>query len=167
MKKVLHRQETKYGCGSYTLANLFNDKRFIQQLPTCGERVADLNRKMAKYKRSIFVNPIYVTCNSFPYGNRLLPDLANHMFEIEPPEGLIKPMVITFARPNGNLHSVGLLQQNDMGYIVDSCETEVETGRMIFFVHKLNIVHVNIFTAWEGNPSNEIMMPKEYFSHII
>lgn len=160
MKKIPFRQTTQFGCGSYTLANIFDDKGFIAEIPEHdGETVTDLNVKLAKFYPGICIEFIFLTNFTFKVNNRF--DKANVALFLEiydkkeNPElkaGAL-PFLVTIARPNGALHYIGLIQDIATGkwHVVDSCEEEVIEVEILWFIKNYHIVSVGIFYVPAGH----------------
>lgn len=170
-----YRQYSAFGCGSYTLANIFKDGRFIEEVPVGqGERVADLNKKMDLYQPEMFVNCMYMTNFNLPNGNRLRAinrALFSYEGEVtkEQKNKLARPFVISFARPNGQLHSVGLIHdlKTRLYYMVDSCEPLILQGTLLKFIKDYHIVGVSQFGVWaHKDNANFAMFHREEFNHI-
>jgi hypothetical protein len=153
MKKIPFRQTTQFGCGSYTLANLFNEKEFIAKLPTeDGEALVDLNKKLSEGGLSIY--PLFLTKLEFRVGNRF--DKANVSFFSDKMEGMdsgLVPYLISFARPSGALHYLGLIRNLATGkwYVVDSCEEEVFEVEILWFIKNYHIISVSLLFSDRHN----------------
>lgn len=174
--KVKYRQHSKFGCGSYSLANLFDNPDFIEIIPEKnGERIADLNRKMDEYEPALFVNTMYMTNIHLPQRNKLImsqKDLFSYnddsIYE-EEKKTLARPFLMVFARGNNQLHTVGLVHdlKTKKYYLVDSCEVDVLDFTLIQLMNNYRIVTLAQFTLWNcEDPANFLMLHRDDFAHI-
>lgn len=174
MLKVKYRQYTKFGCGSFTLANIFDDHRFVLDIPAAqGERVADLNRKMNKYHRALVIVPMFFTSPFLKSANRLR-DPAIFGYEGEIPdeyrETMARPLLLTFAKHNKELHTVALIHnlRNGFYYLVDSGTENVYVASIEDILKGYNVVQLSQFSIWAcEDRANFLMLPKEQLRHII
>lgn len=61
--QIPFKQTSKSGCGSFTLANFFNDSSFIRDIETLeqGEGVYDLNEKLKELAPEFYLESIFIT----------------------------------------------------------------------------------------------------------
>src|SRR4051812_43508486 len=79
LRHVPYKQNTISGCASYSLANLWDDPRFIEDVDSLqyGECLADMNVKMTKYMPTVFISTIFCTNSKFTENhNRLFDPLC-------------------------------------------------------------------------------------------
>lgn len=174
--KVKYRQPSKFGCGSYSLANLFDNPDFIEIIPEkYGERVADLNRKMDEYAPELFINTMYMTNIHLPQRNKLIMSQKNLFsydegsIDAEALKTVAKPFLMIFARGNNQLHTVGLVHdlKTKKYYLVDSCEVDVLEFTLPQLMANYRIVTLAQFTMWNySDPSNFLTLHRDDFSHI-
>jgi len=176
MQPIKYRQQQWWGCGSFSLANLFDDHRFLEDLPTGhGERTPDLNRKMAKFQRALFIDNIFLTNFNLKEGSRL--SWANRELLMTPRQGLTKemkevlcvPYMVAFSRANGGAHNILVLHnlKDNLYYLVDSCKPEVERMTIRQMISKLPIVAVAVFRYWKHEDiGNMLFAPKSELAHI-
>lgn len=171
MKNVKYRQTTMFGCGSFSLANIFDDHRFVVELPTQGERPVDLARKLNKYQRRVYLYDIFRTNQHLLAGNCLM-QCQSEIFgygDAAPDPDACRPLVLTFARPNGNLHSVAAVHRvlDDHFYVVDSCVPWVARFTVAGLIAYFKIVAIQQFGLHScQDPANLLLMPSANFSHI-
>lgn len=174
MKKIPFRQTTQFGCGLYTLSNLFNREEFIADIPKDdGNFIAEINNALAVMEPDLFIDPLFLTNATFKVGNRF--DKANVFlfFDILEDKEAIKagvmPFFISFARPNGALHYIALLTDIATGkwYVVDSCEEEVFEVELLWFLKNYHVISVSYFCSrCEGRVVMGIFSPEEC-AHLI
>lgn len=177
IKTVPFRQYTKTGCGSYTLANLFNSGDYlVGDFPKEGENLNDLNKKLNKLQHDLYLDPIFVVSPYMKYQNRLhLRDVS-----ILQPDGIsqndsiyplvIVPYIVTFSRPNGALHFVLMLVDvaRSRYYIVDSCEEFVNDVNVMAFVREYPVTSVSVFRSkHSNNRCAYITISRDEVAHLI
>src|ERR1044071_2573493 len=61
--KIPYQQNTKSGCGSYTLANFFNDESYIAHVHDleAGEGTYELNETLRGKGQELFLDSIFIT----------------------------------------------------------------------------------------------------------
>jgi hypothetical protein len=178
--QVKFRQTTKNGCGSLSIANIFDDHRFttgLEKLP--GERIADLNLKLAEMEINgiqLFVDCIFMTQKDFRIGNRL--KICNEVLFAMPRKGLTKHVRETYAVPylmtiaNGygrNPHMVGVVYniKDKKFYVIDSTKPDVIVLTYRELIKRFHIISVSLFRQMNHpEHGNFITMPKEDLPHI-
>ena len=133
---VKHRQKTKNGCGSLSIANIFDDHRFTVGLEKLkGERINDLNRKLLEMGSELFIDTLFLTHKELKAGNRL--KLAHEVLFKFPKKNVTKlikekyavPYLLTIANSRGrNGHMVAALHSISDGlfHIIDSTKAEIK-----------------------------------------
>lgn len=172
-----YRQSTKFGCGSYALANIFDDPRFVAELPTTqGERIADLQKKVNKYKRGLFINPIFITSQNLKVGNRLKfsqAELFSHekgKLQLAGLQQLVKPYLIIVAKSATAMHALAVFE--DCGsrdfIVVDSATDAPERMKLKELIATYHITAVCQFSSFYiEDHGNYVMMRREDIAHII
>lgn len=178
--EVKFRQVTKNGCGSLSLANIFDDHRFCIRLEYLkGESINDLNLKMASMAQAgieIFIDCLFLTQPQFKTGNRLS---SNHsaLFTL-PKTGVTKkireqyavPYLLTIANRGGrNHHMIAAVYSisDGMFHIIDSTKPKVLVLAYSNMVKRFQIISVSVFRFLDNpEPGNFVMMPKSELSHI-
>ena len=177
IKTIPFRQVTQFGCGSYSLANLFNESLFIAKLPhEEGENIADLNCKLECREHELYIDPIFMTSASLRRNNQLHVDDVDLLIisdipakEIEEKE-LVGVFLISFARANGAIHWVVVLSDLKSGryYIVDSVEPDVIECDLLWLIRNYQIVSVSVFRQREAKSKAEcIMLSRSELAHLI
>ena len=174
--EVKYRQQQVWGCGSFSLANLFDDHRFVEELPIeHGERTPDLNRKMAKFQRAIFIDNIFLTNmhlktgTRLTYGNRSLLMINRQGLTKEMKETLCVPYMAAFARNATGSHNVLVLHnlKDNKYYMVDSCVSHVLKFELKDLIQLYHIVAVSVFRYWKHpDIGNMLLAPKSELPHI-
>lgn len=174
--KVPFRQVTKSGCGSHSIANLFNDDRLIKGVEelTFGEGVPDLNKKLKEHREHIYVDVLFQTCYEFEGpSNRLTDPLVfkvkmNELSD-EYREKYARPFLISVKKCL--LHCILVLHnfKNDRYYIVDSVESNIEVVTLDELMAKYHIVSVEVICSWQITDAADrsIFIRKEHFTHLI
>jgi hypothetical protein len=168
-------QTRKAGCASYSLANLFNDRRFLEGTEDLerGEWVRDLALKMMKFKPELMIDTIFCTSSHFTkQANRLIDPL---LFDIlwdtvdeVAKEEQARPLLVTFMRPSGICHCILVVHnlKDNLLYVFDSRIDHAhrfEIGEFISLYHILQIEH---FVLTEGKDEHGIFLHKSYFRHL-
>ncbi len=176
MKDVPFRQNTGSGCGSFCLANLFNDKRFLSGVEdmVTGESVAMLNKKMELYVPELYIDTLYATCSSFLAPANQLTD--NSIFGIWWSDECFKdecdwlmPMLVTIKRFEGLFHSVLALHElkTDKIFLIDSLRGFVEEYDIENFLDLFFITAINRFVSWQHSPDQPVFIERKHYSHIL
>lgn len=172
--QILFRQNTKSGCGSYCLANLFNDKSFLDDVPELqvGEFVAKLNRKLDKYQPDFYMTGLFLTNSQFPLQHNKL--LDEEFF------GLIKEVMTdeekTTFRPfflsiKGAIrfHYILACQRMDDGmiYVFDSLKEDRQIFTAKELIENYFIVQVDTLGNWNfEDPDMVLLLKKSFFPHL-
>lgn len=176
LKRIPFRQSTMSGCGSLSLANLFNDKRFIEGIEDLkvGERTVDLNRKMDKYFPAGYIDTLYSTCSGFTMqANRLIDPIIFgiewEQCEPEQKEGWAKPHLVVIKRTPIRCHCILVVQnlKDSLLYVVDSLKEYIEKYTIEDFLKWYHVLVVEVFGLWEmENPENTMFIIKEHYPHL-
>ena len=178
MKPIKYRQYTKTGCGSFSIANIFDDHRMVEHIPTMHESLAYLNRKMQRFHNGIFIDVQFLTCAYFRNGYKLQSLQAEEFFarhagdiqgQITSMEGVAIPYLITVSRRKGAAHMVPIVHDLDSNtfYAADSCTDKVQALKLSDLLERYNIISVSIFSKWNRKNEPRIMFAnKNYFEHI-
>lgn len=149
MRKPMFKQTTKSGCGSIALANLFNAKFFVNELPDVGEYTYDLNKKLDVYDNRFFIDTICLT-QSFMANSRI-EDLR--VFE-DPTLKFEQGDISEFCRPflviinNGFRHHYLLVVQDCQSkrlYVVDGLSDTIEVLSPLDFMYKYWVIGIEGF----------------------
>lgn len=173
---VPFRQHTISGCASYTLANLFNDERYLRGVQDLkvGERTVDMNRKLEKYHPEYYIGELFVTSSTFTkQHNRLIDPLA-FMYDpeettAEQVETWARPLPIIFKRPTGMCHCILALHnlKDDLIYVFDSQHYEREIMDKFAFIENYHIIEVLSFGLWDHpKPENSMYCIKQHWPHL-
>ena len=174
MKKIPFIQSTKNGCGSISLANIFNDERYLPDYKDPKEeRFVDLNRKLMRHDPHIYVEPVYLTCGELEVGNRLLApavlDLNWAEMEPEMKETQCMPLLLTIRHKSGLYHAIGIVInfKNKMFYVLDSLQIYVQRLTVNELISNYHIVSVSRFGLWTNDdPANNVVIHKDGMTHI-
>lgn len=168
---VVFPQNTAYGCGSYCLANILNDSRYIQELPRNGESTLDLNEKLSLFGEQSRVITLALTVDNVKE-NRLLNSLILPIpywtTENEVLKDTAARCYMMIVNKGSNHHYIGVAHnfKNDMYYVVDSTCSRVSIMYIDELFAKHWIVGFEYFTLI-GNDNQEAAFNKEALSHII
>lgn len=175
--QVKFRQTTRNGCGSLSIANIFDDHRFTLELDKLpGERFADLNKKLLDFGFEIFIDCLFLTQPTFRAGNRL--GISHNILFILPRKGVTKviretyavPYLFTIANRKGrNPHMVAVVHNISDGlfHVIDSTKHEVMVLSFRDLVKKFHILSVSIFRLVDHQEhGNFVMMLKSELPHI-
>lgn len=175
--QIKYQQTTRTGCGSYALANLFNDERYIQDLPDDYQRIYDLQRLLDANGAGMFIDPLFITSPHFTLGSWLMP-MNSGLFAA--PEGyaqedlvhMCKPYLLTIAhQTKRTLHMVGLVHHMGTGafYFIDSGRAEVKKYTIVSdILQEMQVVGVHQFgIQGDDNPGSFAMIDKSFFAHIL
>lgn len=174
-KKVPFIQRTKSGCGSYSLANLFNDERFIKGVEDLhhGEGVADMNKKLSKIEPDFYIDVLYQTCYEFDEKTNKLTDSIALKVKYEE---MTEEMKCDFARPffftvkRSLYHCILVIHnfKNDLYYVVDSLDSHVLQFTLEELMKRYHIIAVELLCNWNMNGSDRsIFINKNRLNHII
>lgn len=85
MKKVPYRQQYPYGCGSFALANLFNDANFLTNVPRKGQLTSDLNLLLQRDYSKYSINPVLCMSSKLKKYNRIaVPEIFDIKWQDRP-----------------------------------------------------------------------------------
>lgn len=176
--QVKFRQTTRNGCGSLSIANIFDDERFTTGLEGCpGERIADLNKKLQDIgSGEIFIDQLFLTQSFFRSGYQLqachdsIFRYGRGVIARKDKKGKVVPYLISIANSRGRnphmvaaLHSIG----DKMFHIIDSTKDKVLVISVPDLIREFHIISVAIFRMWDHpEPGNFVIMEKSDLPHI-
>lgn len=172
--KIPFYQDTFSGCASYCLANLFNDKRYIEGIEKlkCGEGVANINRKLAVIYPEIYLDYLFITNSKL----KIHPNILIETLVLEPIwEDLTNDAKERMARPyfisvkQARTHSVLVIHnlKDNLYYVFDSLIKErfVMTAEdLLFYYHILTVEQ--LFFWDQPEDKNNVSIYKEGFPHL-
>ncbi|RPD45495.1 hypothetical protein DNI29_19125 [Hymenobacter sediminis] len=174
--KIPFRQTVAGNCGLYTLANLFNEPRYLEDAkPGSGQDTYELNQAFAKH-----VEPgHYLTMDwMLPLGCGRITDVTGLLhFTSEPCEGMpgrLLLLVVIVASRNGKmLHAIGVAceaKQNPRLWVADSCCEYVHEMSMPEFLEAYHVQGLMNFRKQvpdlpQGD-SNVCVWDEEAFTHL-
>lgn len=177
---VPFQQSTPAGCVSLSLANIFNNARFIEGIENLkrGERCIDANLKLMKFEPYCYLEPVFVTNHLAAYPRLLDPLIIEHKIRAEEPnitEEHMMPFIMSIFKPADDrmpfdrYHSVAVFQ--DMGsefyYVVDSLQIRVKKMYVTQLIAYHHIISIESFGMWEHpDPSNTMFIHKSALTHI-
>lgn len=174
-KNIPFRQGNDKGCGYYTLANLFNEKEFIEGVDlNKHSRIEWLNARMRAVDFGLFIDPVFMTNAHLPVGNRLT-KTQSYIFELAKPDpgdttaGEIAPFVLCI-HGNGVNHYVGMLfdLKTELCFIIDSCKDEVIACGVPWLMKHYWILSVSVFgITGHENPAAYLMLSREDCAHLL
>lgn len=172
--KIPFHQNTFSGCASYCLANLFNDKKYIEgvDLLKYGEGVPDINRKLSVIYPEIYLDYLFVTNSKL----KIHPDRLIETLVLEPiweaiteedKQRAAVPYMIAVKQTR--THSVLVLHnlKDNLYYIFDSLLKE----RFILTAKEV-LLHYHILTVerlffWDmPEDKNALIIYKEGFPQL-
>ena len=155
--EIKYRQSKgQLGCGSFALANIFDDERYIAEIPaTQGETIGMLNKKIQQFEPALYIEPAYLTDANFKICNRFM---QRELFDLDWSSygGDIKTvcrcMLMTIAQDNGQLHMVALIQNfaDSTFYVVDSDQPAISVLTIEILLLRYHIVGIDIFCCWDS-----------------
>lgn len=174
--QVKFRQTTRNGCGSLSIANIFDDHRFSLGLEDCpGEPYALLNRKLQEFGYEIFIDGLFLTSKWFTNGNRLKKGqcemfrYSNRMTN-KIRKSTVVPYLFSIANSKGrNQHMVAVFHNLSDGlfHVVDSTKEEVMIFNLVDLLARFHIVSVALFRMWDNpEPGNFVTLDKSEMSHV-
>lgn len=165
---VIYRQKETFGCGSYCLANLMNDSKYILELQD-GERRGDLNKKLSRYYPEIFLETLFLT------NERIAPERLQdvNLFEFEYSEeakesGFV-PWLLVIYKPGSNLYHyiVACEDLKDRRFhVLDSTKNHISIFTREDLLGFYWVLGVEFFSKWDGSPEECVIFDKGYFGHI-
>lgn len=174
--KVKYRQRNNFGCISFALANIFDDHRFLEDLPTEGPvRMADVRGKMVSFLPELFIQETFVTSNKFPLGmdrldvgqRMILKPISEDEETFVPRETIAIPFIVIVVNKAGNQHAIAVIWdlETDKYHWIDSNMDEIIVDSSWFLIMTNHIVGVYQFGLWEGGDCG-LMLPKNDLPHI-
>lgn len=167
-------QNTFSGCASYCLANLFNDKRYIEGIADLkkGEGIADINRKLSIIYPEIFMDYLFVTNSKLKiHPNRLIETLVlEPIWETitsEDKERAARPYFISVKQ--ARTHNVLVIHnlKDNLYYIFDSLLKErflLTAEELLYYYHILAVEQ--LFFWDQPDDKNNLFIYKEGFPHL-
>jgi hypothetical protein len=174
--KVKFKQDTLSGCGSYSLANLFNDERFLEGIKDLkvGERMVDLNKKMDKFFPEGYIDTLFLTQSQFTQQPSRLADPL--VFEMKwedvkdwQKEIWARPFLVTFKRTKDKCHCILVILnlKNNLLYVVDSLKEDIQKFEVQNFINQYHIISVENFGLWDmERPEDSMFIYKNHFPHL-
>lgn len=168
--KVPYRQTGKYGCGSYSLANLFSNPDITEGVMTEEEVLANLNFKLQEHQSQYFVDPLVIASLDMAMFHRIkTPEviLQDYGIEQEMANELCVPFLVTILRANTALHMMLVVRnlKNDVLHVVDSCSENIVEFTVGDFMHFYHIVGIMRFGAW-NNVRLPLILEKGQLPHL-
>lgn len=166
--KVKFRQTGPFGCGSFSLAHVFDDHRFLEELPQDHrESLPMLQRKLNKYHRGLFIDSLFITSSHFKSGECLKMSQKDLVLQKDKAalKGMAIPYLMGFSRYPGCVHQVAVIHDIDSGifYLVDSCEEAVIDLKLVPLIYNYKLVAISVFV----NAKNDMLaVPRGEFAHI-
>lgn len=175
--KIPFKQNTKSGCGSYCLANLFNDSRYLHGVEEMefGEGVAQLNKKLAFCNPEIYLEAVYNSPSEMvKQSNKLIDPLVFMMIwaKVDPihKENYCRPFIISVKMASGRFHAILLLHdlKNNVYHIVDSLCDIVQIVDLDGLMGLYSIHAVEYFCSWNINEDDKsVLIKKDFINHLI
>lgn len=171
--KVPFVQTGPSGCVSYSVANFFNDNRFIQETDyPKGEISASINKKMQLYKEDLFIETMYATNSYLSKSPNRLTDsgLFDMLWDKIPPEEKERqavPYLFAFMRPSGKAHCILVVHnlKDNLFYVYDSIEGVRMVFEIEYFLQCYHVLTVEYFGPWT-DVSDKIHILKPAFPHL-
>lgn len=175
--KVPFTQNTKSGCGSYCLANLFNDESFIKGVENLefGEGVAILNKKLQQLEPAIYLECVYASPSEMVLQSNKLVDplvfqMIWHKVSAEHKNNFARPFLISVKMISGRFHAILVLHdlKTDLYYLVDSLVSEIQAMGLNQLMQFYQIHSVEYFCSWEISAEDQsILINKSVLNHLI
>lgn len=169
VNKVPFKQTTKYGCGRYALANLFNSDTYLHvyeysdQWDKRFQVLFELNECM--HPEGLHVEYIYLTNKALSEGNRLSVKQSGILNPVDATEtkvqaGAVVPLLVVYVNGNGKLHIAAMATQinENICHFIDSTEDEIIIGTPEWFAANYWIVGVATFMSYPIKNSNETVI---------
>lgn len=160
------------GCASYSLANLFDDDRFLEGVPelTVGEGTYHLNKKLAKYEYDLTIGTVFCTQTSFKNtSNRLMDEsifeLNWYTLSEEQLENWLLPMLVSIKRTAERNHCILVLLNLKTRnlHVFDSLQEDVLITTPYLFLKSHHIIEVDMFFKGDEQDHIFILRDKHYF----
>lgn len=174
--KTPFTQNSKSGCGSYCLANLFNDFRYIEGVKemTQGEGVPDLNRKLRKFDEDFYLDVLFQTCHGFTLQTNRLIDpipffLKWELITEEMKRDFVRPLILTVKNPV-RFHSILVLHElsTDRFHIVDSLCQDIIVATLEDLMVDYCIISVELVCSWVIDAEDRsVFFQKSRLKHLI
>lgn len=165
--KLPFHQTKTYGCGSYSLANLFNRSCYLDNIEDGGESQFMLNEKLEKHKENgMFLQTLVLTSPRLEYSR--IKDKT--LFDChDMPNGYFSPYLMISYHPGTNVFhysAICHLYEKDLFFVMDSRKTEIQifTREQLFEVFW--IVGIEYFNSRGANANDEVILMTEEFEHI-
>ena len=166
-KPIKHRQRETFGCGSYALANLFDEILFELEIEDGGENQQMLNEKMKKYgDQELYLQTLVLTSPKLQH-NRIQ-DHAIFTNEANP-AGYFTPYILNVYHPGTDLlHTIAVAhdERPDLFYCLDSRNETVTIYTRTQLFEVFWIVGVDYFGHAKGSSTGVILFEQKNFPHI-
>lgn len=177
--KVPFRQTTPYGCGHYTLANLFNDERFLGFVTPYAPSDTYQMSRLTEDLYGMWLRTIFCVNTSLPIQNRFIDvdlfDMNFQNLDYDFRRTHFRPFLMTI-KGNVLFHLILVCHNliNDMFYVVDSLNEDIKVMKKEEFVYLYYVVEVFVFENKEivdscatGSPGQlELYMNYNILSHL-
>lgn len=160
--KVPFRQLKGWGCGHYSLANLFNDVRFYDDIEAeLGSFIYDMNKSLLYYDYEMWLDATIALNPKADLQNRFIDSSIFRVnydkLTIEQIESFFIPYLVTIYKPLLNIcHLISVAQnlKDKHFYVIDSMKEEVEKIPIDMFLLKYHVCEVFIFINEEVRQSH-------------
>lgn len=174
--KVPFQQTTKSGCGSYSLANLFNNNVFINDVDKLevGETTARLNEKIKSlgdiycWLETLFCTQTHLTKHPTRLLDSTLFDIHWEKVSGYEKEAFAKPYFATIKRTDTINHCILFLQvyKTNQLHVVDSLEEQIKIFTIDEFINEYYILEVLHFGLVKEKPNECMVIIKNAFPHL-
>lgn len=175
MQTVPFKQTTKSGCGSITIANLFNEPRFMEGIESleCGESIYMLNKKLAGITDGFYIDVLMCTPIGLEIQNRVLEE---KVFTIKTEEAgadilehFFRAYFVVIKNPYLS-HAILVLQnfKNGKYYVVDGRADKIVPISLTTLINNYHITLVATFNH-DSEPvadKQEVFFDKRHATHL-
>lgn len=178
-KQIPFVQTTRSGCGSYALANLFSDERFLHNVDALsekghGEGVADLNKKLQAFEPDFYLETYFLTSThcKHPFDRLKDPVFFEILWEKMAEDQRENAARVLFLTVRGALsHYVIVIHdfKTNQYYLVDSHNSHVEAIDIHAFIEHNQILSIEQLCSWkiENAAEREVHIHKDALAHLI
>lgn len=175
--KIPFKQKTGFGCGLYSLSNLFNDPKYIEYIKEEASFTHELNKVLEEDE--LWLTTIFCVQDYCLVQNRLI-DVS--LFDVVGVGIMPEHLKENYFRPYlivlnimGNFHLIAVAHclKTDNFFIIDSLDEEIREVSKGDFVLKNNIIEVLIFENKEikesckiGKNANALLFNYKHFQHL-